>query len=140
MTCEHYNEPVNQEILRKNNATTLYQTLTEFCDERYRNMGCYQCVHFNGCPGNPCKNCKQCLEEVHYPTKYPKGRKDYDCERMLNFYVCDYSSKYASEMLYLLRKSKALEEIVNYNVLSIGCGACPDLMAFERYCGQLPRP
>lgn len=55
---------------------------------------------------------------------------------MLNFYVCDYSAKYASELLYLMRKSQALEEINDYHVLSIGCGGCPDLMAFERYCHE----
>ncbi len=68
--------------------------------------------------------------------KYPHGMKDYVCERMLNFYVCDYTVKYASELLYLMRKSKALKQIEDYHVLSIGCGACPDLMAFERYCHE----
>lgn len=55
---------------------------------------------------------------------------------MLNFYVCDYSAKYTSELLYLMRKSQALEEIDDYHVLSIGCGGCPDLMAFEQYCHE----
>ena len=35
-----------------------------------------------------------------------------------------------------MRKSQALEEINDYHVLSIGCGGCPDLMAFERYCHE----
>ena len=52
---------------------------------------------------------------------------------MINFYVCDYINKYASEMLYLLRKSEKLKEIKEYHILSIGCGAAPDLMAFEQY-------
>lgn len=52
---------------------------------------------------------------------------------MINFYVCDYSYKYATEIFYLLNKSEALKEIYEYNLLSVGCGACPDLMAFEAY-------
>jgi hypothetical protein len=45
--------------------------------------------------------------------------------------MCDYTFKYASEMLYLLRQSKALTKIDDYHIMSIGCGGCPDLMAFE---------
>jgi len=55
---------------------------------------------------------------------------------MIDFYVCDYTVKYASEILYLMRKSEALQQIDNYHVLSIGCGACPDLMALEHYCHE----
>ena len=36
-------------------------------------------------------------------------------------------------MLYLLRKSEKLKLIDKYHILSIGCGATPDLMAFEQY-------
>lgn len=39
-------------------------------------------------------------------------------------------------MLYLMRKSDALKKIKHYHVMSIGCGACPDLMALERYCNE----
>lgn len=55
---------------------------------------------------------------------------------MLQFYVCDYTIKYASEILYLMRRSSALKHMDNYHVVSIGCGGCPDLMAFEKYCHQ----
>ena len=70
------------------------------------------------------------------PGRYLSGKKDYDFSRMLYFYVCDYSAKYSSELLYLMRKSRVLEEINDYHVLSIGYGGCPDLMAFERYCHE----
>lgn len=36
-------------------------------------------------------------------------------------------------MLYLIRRSTKLKNINNYHILSIGCGAAPDLMAFEKY-------
>lgn len=35
-----------------------------------------------------------------------------------------------------MRKSEALRNIEEYRVVSIGCGGCPDLMAFETYCHQ----
>lgn len=136
MTYEYYNEPLNQVHFGIKNSESLYKKLTDFCHDQYRKTDCNNCNHQICCPGNPRKNCKQCLEEIHFPYKYPNGRKDYDCKRMLYFYVCDYVSKYASEILYLLRESNALNEIDNYNVLSIGCGACPDLIAFERYCQE----
>ena len=115
---------------------SLFDTVVNYCHNQYILNDCNRCDYNGCCPGNPCGNCKQCLEEVHYPSRYPSGRKDYECDRMLYFYVCDYAEKYGSEMLYLMRKSKALEEIEKYHVLSIGCGSCPDLMALERYCSE----
>lgn len=105
--------------------------MTDFCNENYNRSAttCGGCQHIDGCSSS----CKACLEEIHYPTRYPDGKKDYDCSNLLNFYMCDYSFKYASEMLYLLRKSPALKDIDDYHILSIGCGGCPDLMAFEEY-------
>lgn len=115
----------------------LIHEVVKFCDNEYRhsdiNHICQDCNHPAGCSGR----CKKCLEQVHYPSKYPNGKKDYDCENMLNFYVCDYTNKYASEMLYLLRRSRMLKEIDEYHILSIGCGAAPDLMAFEQYVNEI---
>jgi hypothetical protein len=111
----------------------LIHEIVEYCNNEYRSGDykhiCRNCNHPSGCP----KSCKSCLEQIHYPTKYPQGKKDYDCPNLINFYVCDYTNKYASEMLYLLRKSEKLKEIDKYHILSIGCGAAPDLMAFEQY-------
>lgn len=111
----------------------LIHEIVDYCNAEYRNTDtthlCHDCNHPSECS----RSCKNCLEQVHYPSKYPNGKKDYDCENMINFYVCDYINKYASEMLYLLRKSEKLKEIDEYHILSIGCGAAPDLMAFEQY-------
>ncbi len=111
----------------------LIDEIIDFCDGHYSSQdtkcSCSDCNHQNSCSGS----CKQCLEEIHYPNKYPLGKKDYDCCNLMNFYVCDYTHKYASEMLYLLRESEALKEIKNYHIMSIGCGGAPDLIAFERY-------
>lgn len=111
----------------------LIHEIVNYCNNEYNNANleykCRDCNHPAECSGN----CKNCLEQVHYPNRYPYGKHDYDCQNMLNFYVCDYINKYASEMLYLLRKSEKLREIEEYHILSIGCGAAPDLMAFEQY-------
>lgn len=116
---------------------SLLSKVVDFCHNQYISTTCGFCDHNTTCPGVPCGNCKQCLEEVHYPSKYPLGRKDYECDRMLYFYVCDYTAKYASEMLYLMRKSTALAKIEKYHILSIGCGACPNLIALEQFCHEI---
>lgn len=111
----------------------LINELVDFCDKQYSSQDtthvCSDCKHKIKCSGS----CKKCLEEIHYPGKYPNGKKDYDCCNLLNFYVCDYSYKYASEIWYLLKESETINKINKYHVMSIGCGGCPDLMAFESY-------
>jgi hypothetical protein len=111
----------------------LIDELIYFCDEQFSSQDtsyiCSDCTHRINCP----RSCKKCLEEIHYPDKYPNGKRDYDCSNLINFYVCDYSYKYASEIWYLLKKSKTIKRIDRYNIMSIGCGGCPDLMAFESY-------
>ena len=117
-------------LLYKENNMLIHE-IVDYCNAEYRNADtthlCHDCNHPSECSGS----CKNCLEHVHYPSKYPNGKKDYDCENMINFHVCDYINKYASEMLYLLRKSEKLKEIEEYHILSIGCGAAPDLMAYD---------
>ena len=111
----------------------LIDKITTFCDKEYKSQDithiCTDCNHPHKCSGS----CKKCLEEVHFPSTYTNGKRDYDCSNLVNFYVCDYSFKYSSEILYLLEQSQALKEIQDYHIMSIGCGACPDLMAFEEY-------
>lgn len=115
----------------------LIDEIVDFCDTRYSSQNaacvCTDCNHQDKCSGS----CKQCLEEVHYPNRYPLGKKDYDCCNLIDYYVCDYTHKYASEMLYLLRESEALKRIKKYHVMSIGCGGVPDLIAFEKYISEM---
>lgn len=112
----------------------LLETIVDHCHSAYKVLKCEKCNHPDKCPGQ--NSCKDCLEQVHFPTRHTDGKKDCDCDRMINFYVCRYSFKYASEMLYLMRESEALKKIKAYYVLSIGCGACQDLMALEKYCTE----
>lgn len=114
----------------------LIDSITSFSNQEYSRQDtehiCVDCNHSRNCPGS----CKTCLEEVHYPSKYPNGKKDYDCPNLINFYVCDYTFKYASEIWYLLKQSRVIKAMDDYKIVSIGCGACPDLMAFESYLNE----
>jgi len=111
----------------------LINEITGYCDDQYSSINtkikCDDCTKTKGCT-----SCKDCLTEIHY--NIPGGKNDYDCKNLINFYVCDYSFKYASEILYLLRQSQKIKEISTYHITSIGCGACPDLMAFESYVNE----
>lgn len=111
----------------------LIDRIMNYCDLQYQSAHtdkrCIDCKHTGECS----RNCKDCLEEVHYPFRYPHGKKSYDCPNLVNFYVCDYTYKYATEVYYLLQQSNMLMQLSQYRIFSIGCGACPDLMAFEAY-------
>lgn len=114
----------------------LIDSITNFSNQEYSRQDtehiCVNCNHSGNCPGN----CKTCLKEIHYPAEYPAGKKDYDCPNLINFYVCDYTFKYASEIWYLLKQSQVIKTMDEYKIVSIGCGACPDLMAFESYLNE----
>lgn len=111
----------------------LLDHLVDFCDKEYRKANgehfCGDCLHPKKCTGS----CDECLNEVHFPGKHPGGKTEYDCSNMLNYYVCRYSHKYCSEIEYALNEVENLKELNMYNVMSIGCGASPDLMALEHY-------
>ncbi|MBU9738034.1 hypothetical protein [Diplocloster agilis] len=114
----------------------LIDKIVDYCNKEYKSENtkylCKKCVHPTKCSGS----CKSCLEQVHYPKRYPDGLRDYNCKNIINFYACTYLYKYASEIYYLIKKSESLNEIEDLHILSIGCGASPDLMAFEKYCEE----
>lgn len=112
----------------------LFDELIKYCDSKYQeqqNRGsCNPCTHdSNNCAGNCCS----CLHEIHFPRGYPHGRKKYNCEKIVNYYVCQFSNKFASEILYALYSFENMNEYKNLNIVSIGCGPAPDLMAFEYF-------
>ncbi len=117
----------------------LIDSVVEFCDMEYKNEECIQCNSKIACDEN-CDGCKQCLDDIHY--HHNKFRDFYDCEKLLDYYVCRYSYKYCSEMIYALSE-RDLSDYPYFHILSLGCGAAPDLMAFEymeyeqkiSYCG-----
>lgn len=115
----------------------LLDDVVRFCDEKYssywKNCGCENgvCNHPSGeCSGS----CYNCLYHIHYPDRAPANAKTlYDCPKMIYHYVCQYSYLYTTELLCALRHGWSY--IMNnpyHHILSLGCGGCADLMAFEQ--------
>lgn len=114
----------------------LIDEIIKFCDNQYSLFGklCGQkigrCTHPSGkCSGS----CYNCLYEIHFPAnKGDNPKKLYDCPKMLYHYVCQYSYLYTTELLCAFDyKWSFLENFKYYHILSLGCGGCADLMAFE---------
>lgn len=111
---------------------SLLDTLTAYCADQFFKYGdCLQCSHPSGrCSGS----CLNCSEEVNFHKT--GGRTDYDCQKFMYYYVCRYSWKYCSEIMYALEQI-SLSDYPAYNILSVGCGGAPDLMAFEEIMSVL---
>lgn len=106
----------------------LIDLLVDYCDEQYRNGECETCTGLNRCNDECDGNCKLCLDDIHF--HYNRRRLHYNCERLLYYYICRYSYKYCSEMIYALRRID-LSDYPYLHILSLGCGGAPDLMAFQ---------
>lgn len=109
----------------------LIDEMVAFCHRELMNKHCSGCSNDDLCR----HNCKNCLDDLHFHRN--KIRDDYSCEYLLDYYICRYSYKYCSEMMY------ALEDVdfsgyPYFHILSLGCGGAADLMAFD--CLQLDKP
>ena len=103
----------------------LLEQMIEYCDQMYSDYHCHECT------GHNCSHdCKVCLDDIHY--HHNEIRSDYDCEKLLYYYLCRYSYKYCSEIIYALDRVD-LDRYPYFNILSLGCGGAADLMAFD-YC------
>ena len=102
----------------------LIDEVVNFCDNDFSNNRCINCEKSGLCESD----CSKCLNDLHY--HYNRIRCDYACEQLLDYYVCRYSHKYCSEIIYAL-ETVDLSKYPFFNVLSLGCGASPDLMAFD---------
>ncbi|MFR5875544.1 MAG: hypothetical protein ACLUFN_03540 [Eubacterium sp.] len=96
--------------------------IVNFCDNEFQKRRC------EGCDKSCNHDCNKCLYDLHYHKK--EIRDNYECEHLLDYYVCKYSYKYCSEIIYALR-SIDLSRYNKFNIVSFGCGAAPDLMAFD---------
>lgn len=114
----------------------LIDHLVQYCDRMYSSYrgvcGCEngQCNHPSGeCSGS----CYNCLYHIHFPERAPdNAKKEYDCVKMLYHYVCQYSYLYTSELLCAFENEWGfIKDFPHYNILSLGCGGCADLMAVE---------
>lgn len=106
----------------------LLEQMIEYCDQMYSD---YQC---DECTGQNCThNCKECLDDIHF--HHNRIRYKYDCEKLLYYYLCRYSYKYCSEIIYTLNNIN-LNRYRYFNILSLGCGGAADLMAFDYCCDK----
>lgn len=104
-----------------------------YCEDRLYEYGenCSndQCTHPSGhCSGT----CEDCLYEVHFSTEINK-RRDYCCDKLICNYVVKYAQRYKNNASIAL-KTIDMSLYPYLNVLSVGCGAAPDLMALEERC------
>lgn len=109
----------------------LIDEIINYCDKEYSSTGC-ECANCKStyiCQ----KNCKNCLDDIHYHKN--NIRTDYNCKRLLNYYICRYSYKYCSEIMYALKEID-FNSYSNFNILSLGCGGAADLMAFDEICSD----
>ena len=102
----------------------LIDEIVGFCHSELHNTECHGCKSFSVCNND----CKACLDDLHFHRNII--RDDYDCIRLLDYYVCRYSYKYCSEIIYAL-ESVDLSHYQFFNILSLGCGGAADLMAFD---------
>lgn len=111
----------------------LIDEIIDYSDNLYSNYICNECHHpSGGCSGS----CYNCLYQIHYPDRTIGLKKAvYDCPKMILHYVCQYLHLYASEVLYAFNTHKDfLSQYEKYHIMSIACGAAPDLMALEYFC------
>lgn len=114
----------------------LIDDIVDFCDKKYttygEKCGCERCNHPSGhCSGN----CYNCLYHIHFPERAPLNSKAlYDCPKMLYHYICQYSYLYTTELLCAYEEEHDyLNNYPYFHILSLGCGGCADLMAFEYF-------
>lgn len=109
----------------------LITEMIEYCKKDYSNkcVMCTSCNHPSKCPGD----CSECLRQIHYNHCDSNARHRYDCRFISDYYVCKYSFKYTSEIIYALRQDEVsyLQDNKKLKVLSIGCGPCTDLFALD---------
>jgi hypothetical protein len=100
----------------------MFDNLLSQCWENYKDA---ECCHENN---NFC-NCYNCLNNGFFSHS-----DEYDCEKKMLFYVLNYGASYISEFYHYLSKSEILNNFHgNLNVLSLGCGFCPDYYALSKY-------
>jgi len=107
--------------------------LLEQADRLYRGL---QCCHLDRPDGTDCR-CSDCLH-----TRYYGGTDYYTCLKCLSYYTMNYGPAYVSEVYHYLSASHILENFqgTDLNVLSLGCGFGPDLIALRKYIADFNLP
>jgi hypothetical protein len=96
---------------------------------------CTECSHPSGtCSGTG--DCQTCLNEIHWGPSQG-GRTDYDCKKLLRCYVQCYSERYFQNIKHAC-EGIDFSLYPQFDMLSIGCGTSPDLMAFTELAANKP--
>lgn len=118
----------------------LIDTIVDFCDKKYTTLaekcGNDKCTHPSGKCSGSCYNCLHQIHENFYDAKLRKKDEKlvYDCPKMMYQYVCQFSYLYSSEIQHaFIEKKDYLKDYPYFHILSLGCGAGVDLMAFESF-------
>lgn len=102
----------------------IYQLLNN-CHQNYQRNG--RCPT---CPNDDCRNgCSWCLDDIHMN----RINRRYNCQNIINSYVCKYQIKYTSEIYHLLNNHHPFQTLDQILVWSIGCGPCSDLFAIANW-------
>ena len=107
----------------------LKNDLLAWCQNKYDNSHAGHCEQNCNNADACAHDCNECLKQVHWFPMYG-GRCDYNCVNLLLKYVLKYTDKYSSQIADALQCINT-SNYPRYNIFSIGCGAAPDLMAFE---------
>lgn len=121
-----------------------------FCNDNFYNRQCCKnCGKSNSNSpfSGPIKEedclgcCLECADEVHSHESHRSTvyRTEYNCQKLAYYYTCRYSWKYCSEIMYAIENI----DFTNYDrfqILSLGSGPAPDLMAIEQINRKYKKP
>lgn len=94
------------------------------------------CSHPSGrCSSSRTSLCwSKCLNEIYQHNTNQTGRLRYNCNKLVHHYLYRQLDKQASEILVALREiSNSISSLSEFNVISLGCGPCTELVAFDYY-------
>lgn len=93
--------------------------IVNYCSSNYVDKRDKRC---NGCQNDCSGSCKNCLHNIFWGKKIQR----YNCSNIVNFYVCRYIYRFASEIEYILNKVYSFNLLKRLDILSIGCGPSTD--------------
>ena len=118
---------LNEITWERTGVVSLLNTIIDWANQQ--NIDCQDCCHpADGCSGG----CQECMREIHswHNSSKRLRRFRYDCVKLANEYVKSFTERYYQNILAACDPI-GLRKYDDFDILSIGCGASPDLMAFE---------
>jgi hypothetical protein len=116
---------------------TIFEELIKYCDQYYqenKHQG-YKCINHCSHDNANCSGfCSSCMEELTWNKA--NGRTNYNCENLTAYYVCKFLNRFSSEIYHAINSSFIAEKLINFekfNILSLGCGPCSDVIAFDTF-------